>query len=170
MISSYVVAAIKVPSASTFSTKSPGLILPDFRACPGAFGPPSTNLAIRHPYIGASLTGSNCKPTGPGAKITVFSVPIDENKDNRGSVAESIFPTAALDLLADVDCGVRRTLTFFLRLDCIDRCRLSTLLRNGVPNFLAAFKDVRCCRVKNDDEDDNDERIQDTFCLRLIHS
>ena len=104
MISSCVVPVDNVPSSSTFRTKSPGLI-PDFRACPGLFGPPSTNLVTRHPYIGASLRGSNWKPIGPGDKTIVFSfklsVPIDEENDNPGGVRIDLsdFSTlTALDL------------------------------------------------------------------------
>ena len=145
IISSYVVAAINSPSASTFNTKSPQEILPDFLACPGSFGPPSTNLATRQPYRGDSFTGSNCKPTGPGTKTTVFSFPavvvvLDDDNNGNDSVAESDFFPVALELLFGV-----RTLTtfFFLRLDCTDRWDLSTLLRKGVPNFLA-FDDDWC--------------------------
>lgn len=157
IISSYVDPSLNVPSDSALRTKSPGSMLPDFRACPGLFGPPSTNLVIRHPYIGDSLAGSNWKPTGPGDKTTVLSVgllsvPIDdENNDDRGVAvdASNFSAVTAFDLLEVVDCGVRRTLTFFFRLDCVSRCNLSALLRSGVPNFLAALFDVaRCYFVK----------------------
>ena len=120
MISSYVDPSLNDPSDSALRTKSPGSMLPDIRACPGLFGPPSTNLVIRQPYIGDLLAGSNWKPTGPGDKTTVLSaglldLPMGENDDNRSVAVDALnFSTvAAFDLLALFDCGVRRTLTFF---------------------------------------------------------
>ena len=47
--------------------------MPDFLACPGFVGPPSTNRTTRHPFLSSSVTGSSCNPTGPGSKRTVNS-------------------------------------------------------------------------------------------------
>lgn len=96
-ISPYVVPTSELPTASTFRTKSPGL-MPNFRACPGLSGPPSTNLVTRQ------LTDSISKPTGPGDKYTVLSVGLSlrmgENNDNLGRTADSSKPIAVdgLDL------------------------------------------------------------------------
>lgn len=104
-------------------TKSPGFNFPDFLACPGSMGPPSTNRTTLHPYFGSSLIGSSCKPTGPGENTIILS-------------REDLF---GLLVARDVDFkpfGVRRTLTSFLALD---RCELGVprlFTDSFVPNFL----------------------------------
>ena len=74
-----------------------------------------------------------------------LSIPMDVNGEDRGEgVDVTTLPNVLSPAFFVVDCGVRRTLTFFFRLDCIDRCGLSTLPRSGVPNFLAEFDFFRC--------------------------